>query len=78
MAKRDKLEEINAKPPDVEVCFSCGETTGQAVRVIGVTEQKYHRWCLLRNTSMGQARQNEQWPKAALQADRQNLQDDNG
>jgi transposase-like protein len=44
MAKRSKPEEIIAKLREVEVKLSRGETTGQAVRAIGVTEQTYYRW----------------------------------
>ena len=43
MAKRSKPEEIIAKLREVEVKLSRGETTGQAVRAIGVTEQTYYR-----------------------------------
>ena len=44
MAKRAKPEEIIAKLREVEVRLSRCETTGQAVRAIGVTEQTYYRW----------------------------------
>ena len=44
MAKRAKPEEIIAKLREVEVRLSRGETTGQAGRAIGVTEQTYYRW----------------------------------
>ena len=44
MAKRAKPEEIIAKLREVEFRLSRGETTGQAVRAIGVTEQTYYRW----------------------------------
>lgn len=44
MAKRAKPEEIIAKLREVEVRLSRGETTCQAVRAIGVTEQTYYRW----------------------------------
>ncbi len=44
MAKRAKPEEIIAKLREVEVRLSRGETTSQAVRAIGVTEQTYYRW----------------------------------
>lgn len=44
MAKRAKPEEIIAKLREVEVRLSRGETTGQAVRSIGITEQTYYRW----------------------------------
>ncbi len=42
--KRAKPEEIIAKLRAVEVRLSQGDTTGQAVRAIGVTEQTYYRW----------------------------------
>ena len=44
MGKRAKPEEIIAKLRAVEVRLSQGDTTGQAVRSIGVTEQTYYRW----------------------------------
>ena len=44
MGKRSKPEEIIAKLREIEVRLSQGETTGQAVRAIGVTEQTYYRW----------------------------------
>jgi transposase-like protein len=44
MAKRANPEEIIAKLREVEVRLSRGESTGQAVRAIGVTEQTYYRW----------------------------------
>ena len=44
MGKRSTPEEIIAKLREVEVRLSRGETTGQAVRAIGVTEQTYYRW----------------------------------
>lgn len=44
MGKRAKPEEIIAKLREVEVRLSQGETTGQAVKAIGVTEQTYYRW----------------------------------
>lgn len=44
MAKRSKPEEIIGKLREVEVRLNQGETTGQAVRAIGVTEQTYSRW----------------------------------
>ena len=44
MGKRAKPEEIIAKFRAVEVRLSQGETTGQAVCAIGVTEQTYYRW----------------------------------
>ncbi|HBX93451.1 MAG TPA: IS3 family transposase, partial [Hyphomonas sp.] len=33
-----------AKLREVEVRLARGETAGQAVRAIGVTEQTYYRW----------------------------------
>lgn len=44
MAKRAKPEEIIAKQRAVEAHLSRGETTGQAVRAIGVTEQTDYCW----------------------------------
>ena len=44
MGKRAKPEEIIAKLREVEVRLSQGESAGQAVRSIGVTEQTYYRW----------------------------------
>lgn len=44
MGKRAKPEVIIAKLRAVEVRLSQGDTTGQAVRSIGVTEQTYYRW----------------------------------
>ena len=44
MGKRANPEEIIAKLREVEVRLSRSETTGQAVRAIGVTEQTYYRW----------------------------------
>ena len=44
MGKRAKPEEIIAMLREVEVRLSEGETTGQAARAIGVTEQTYYRW----------------------------------
>ena len=44
MGKRSTPEEIIAKLREVEVRLSRGETTGHAVRAIGVTEQTYYRW----------------------------------
>ena len=44
MGKRSTPEEIIAKLREVEVRLARGETTGQAVRAIGVTEQTYYRW----------------------------------
>ena len=43
MGKRSTPEEIIAKLREVEVRLARGETTGQAVRSIGVTEQAYYR-----------------------------------
>ena len=42
--KRYTPEEVIANLREVEVRLSQGETTGQAVRAIGVTEQTYYRW----------------------------------
>lgn len=39
-----KPEEIIAKLREVEVRLARGETTAQAARAIGVTEQSYYRW----------------------------------
>lgn len=44
MGKRAKPEEIIAKLREIEVRLGEGETTGQAVRAIGVTEQTSYRW----------------------------------
>ena len=44
MGKRAKPEEIIAKLREAEVRLSRGETTGHAVRAIGITEQTYYRW----------------------------------
>ena len=44
MGKRAKVEEIIAKLREVEVRLGRGETTGHAVRAIGITEQTYYRW----------------------------------
>ena len=44
MGKRAKPEEIIAKLREIEIRLSQGETNGQAVRSIGVTEQTYYRW----------------------------------
>lgn len=44
MGNRAKPEEIIAKLREVEVRLSQGETTGQDVRAIGVTEQTNYRW----------------------------------
>lgn len=42
--KRYSPEEIIANLREVEVRLSQGETTGIAVRALGVTEQTYYRW----------------------------------
>ncbi len=39
-----KAEEVIAHLREVEVRQSRGETTGQAVRAIGITEQTCYRW----------------------------------
>ena len=39
-----KPEEIIAHLREIEVRLSKGETTGQAVRAVGITEQAYYRW----------------------------------
>ncbi len=44
MGKRAKPEEIIAKLRKVGVRLSRVETTGQAVRAIGLAEQAYYRW----------------------------------
>ena len=44
MGMRAKPEEIIAKLRNVEVRLGKGETTAQAARAIGVTEQTYYRW----------------------------------
>ena len=44
MGKRAKPEEIIVKLRAVGVRLSQGDTTGQAVCSIGVTEQTYYRW----------------------------------
>jgi hypothetical protein len=44
MAKRAAPDEIIAKLFEMEVRLSRGETTGQVVRAIGVTEQTCWRW----------------------------------
>lgn len=47
MGKRLKPEEIIAKLREVEVRLARSETTAQAARAIGVTEQSYYRLCKL-------------------------------
>jgi putative transposase len=42
--KRDKPEEIVAKRRQVEVLQGQGQSIGDAVRQIGVTQQTYYRW----------------------------------
>ena len=42
--KRYSAEEIIALLREVEVRLARGETTGQVVRAIGVTEQTFYRW----------------------------------
>ena len=42
--KRYKPEEIIAKLREMEVLLSQGQTAGQAVRGLGITEQTYYRW----------------------------------
>lgn len=42
--KRYKPEEIIAKLREMEVLLSQGQTAGQAVRSVGITEQTYYRW----------------------------------
>ena len=42
--KRYKPEEIIAKLREAEVLLSQGQTAGQAVRSVGITEQTYYRW----------------------------------
>jgi len=42
--KRYKPEEVIAKLREAEVLLSQGQTTGQAVRSLGITEQTYYRW----------------------------------
>lgn len=42
--KRYKSEEIIAKLREMEVLLSQGQTAGQAVRSVGITEQTYYRW----------------------------------
>lgn len=42
--KRFQPEEIIAKLREAEVLLAKGDTVGQVVRVLGVTEQTYYRW----------------------------------
>ena len=42
--KRYKPEEVIAKLREAEVLLSQGQTTSQAVRSLGITEQTYYRW----------------------------------
>lgn len=42
--KRHKPEEIVAKLRQVDVLLSQGQSVGDAVRSIGVSEVTYHRW----------------------------------
>jgi putative transposase len=44
MGKRAKPEEIIGKLREIEVRLARGETTAQASRAVGVTEQSYYRW----------------------------------
>ena len=44
MGMRSSPEENIAKPREVEVRLARGETTGQAARSIGVSEQTCYRW----------------------------------
>lgn len=44
MSKRSTREEIIAKLREVEARLARGETTGQAARSIGVSEQACYRW----------------------------------
>jgi transposase-like protein len=44
MAKRRKPEEIVAKLRQVDVLVSQGQSVGDAVRSIGVTDVTYYRW----------------------------------
>ncbi|MEM9013508.1 MAG: transposase [Pseudomonadota bacterium] len=44
MGKRAKPEKIIAKLREVDARLSRSETTGHAIRAIGITEQTYHRW----------------------------------
>lgn len=44
MGKRSTPEEIIAKLREVKARLALGETTGQAVRSIGASEQPYYRW----------------------------------
>lgn len=42
--KRHTPEEIIGKLREIEVRLGRGETTPQAVRALGITEQTYYRW----------------------------------
>ena len=42
--KHAKPEEIIAQLREVDVRLSQGESTAQAIRAIGVSEQTYYRW----------------------------------
>ena len=42
--KRYAVEEIIAKLREAEVHLAQGDTVGQAVRKLGVSEQTYYRW----------------------------------
>ena len=42
--KKHKLQEIVAKPRQVEVLLSQGRLVGEAIRSIGVTQFTYDRW----------------------------------
>lgn len=42
--KRYSPEEIIAHLREIEVRLGRGETTGQAVRAVGITEQTFYRW----------------------------------
>jgi transposase-like protein len=45
MGRRNfKPEEIIAHRREINVRLSKGETTGHAVRAVGITEQTYYRW----------------------------------
>ena len=42
--KRYAAEEISAKLREAEVHLAQGDTVGQAVRKLGVSERTYYRW----------------------------------
>ena len=42
--KRHKPEDVVAKLRQVDVLVSQGQTVGDAIRTIGVTEATYYRW----------------------------------